>query len=68
MIALVLVYCLVSDGSVCMEKRPVLEGELTPEACLMTAQKYAVAFVAEHPQWRFAGWRCEMDVPRQDQS
>jgi hypothetical protein len=68
MIALVLVYCLVADGSVCMEKRPVLSEELTPEACMMTAQKYAIPFVAEHPQWRLAGWRCEVNVPRQDES
>jgi hypothetical protein len=66
MIELVLVYCLVADAKTCVEKRPVFEEELTQQVCLMDAERYAIAYVNEHPEWRLAGWRCEIGVPRQD--
>ena len=38
----------------------------TQQVCLMDAERYAIAYVNEHPEWRLAGWRCEIGVPRQD--
>jgi hypothetical protein len=66
MIELVLVYCLISDSHTCIEKRPAFEVEMTPQSCLMDAERYAIDYVEAHPEWRLAGWRCEIDVPRQD--
>ncbi|HLY55186.1 MAG TPA: hypothetical protein VKS60_06495 [Stellaceae bacterium] len=64
MIELVLVYCMVADPTRCMEQRPVFEDPLTPVSCMMTAQKVAVDYVNEHPQWQFSRWRCEIDKPK----
>jgi hypothetical protein len=64
MIELVLVYCLVSDPANCVEQRPVFEDPLTAMSCMMTAQRVAVDYVREHPQWQFNRWRCEVDKPK----
>jgi len=33
---------------------------------MMTAQFVAQQYVRDHPDWRMAGWRCEMNVPRRN--
>ncbi len=66
MLEMVLVYCLVADPENCIEQRPVFEDPLTPMACMMTAQRVALDYVREHPQYQFARWRCELDKPRSE--
>jgi len=61
-IQLVLVYCLVASANTCIE---ALEQPLTPFACMMNAQFVARQYVTEHPEWRLASWRCEVNVPAQ---
>ncbi|HVJ54097.1 MAG TPA: hypothetical protein VM689_16640 [Aliidongia sp.] len=68
MIELVLVYCLVADADRCIEQRPVFEEPLSGMACMMTAQRVALQYVAEHPDYKLSGWRCELDKPRQDRA
>jgi hypothetical protein len=68
MIELVLVYCLVADAKSCMEQRPVFEEPLSGMACMINAQRMALQYVAEHPEWQLSGWRCEKDKPRQDRA
>jgi hypothetical protein len=63
MIELVLVYCMVADPSRCMEQRPAFEDPLSPAACMMSAERLAVDYVKDHPDWQFARWRCEIDKP-----
>lgn len=64
MIQLVIVYCLIAHSETCVEARPAFEQPLTPMSCMMNAQFVAQQYVDQHPQWRLAGWRCEMNVPR----
>jgi hypothetical protein len=64
MIELVLVYCLSADPDRCTEQRPIFEEPLSGMACMMNAQKVALNYVAEHPEWHLARWRCEIDKPR----
>jgi len=63
MTALVLVFCLQAAPEACMEQRPV--DDLSLRACLTRGQDYASAWLAEHPNWHLARWRCEHNVPRQ---
>ena len=63
MTALVLVFCLQSTPSACTEQRPA--EALSLLACLMRGQQYAAEWLAEHPKWMLARWRCEQNVPRQ---
>ena len=65
-IQLVIVYCLIANAANCMEARPAFERPLTPMSCMMNAQLLAQQYVAEHPEWRLARWRCELNVPRQN--
>ena len=61
---MVLVYCLVAHPDKCTEQRPVFEEPLTGMACMMGAQQAAQQYVAEHPEWQLARWRCEIDKPK----
>ena len=63
MTALVLVFCLQSPPSACAEQRPA--EALSLQACLVHGQQYAAEWLAEHPKWMLARWRCEQNVPRQ---
>lgn len=64
--ALVLVLCLQASPSSCVEQRPW--GDMSPMECVLRGQVYAADWLADHPKWRFARWRCEVDVPRQEGS
>jgi hypothetical protein len=66
MIELVLVYCLSADTTSCIEKRLPMEDFPTPAACTMGAQLRAQEYLADHPKYMLKGWRCEVNVPRQD--
>jgi hypothetical protein len=47
----------------CTEQRPL--ADLSPQACLVRGQQYAIEWLSEHPKWMLLGWRCEHNVPRQ---
>jgi hypothetical protein len=66
MTALVLVFCLQSMPTSCTEQRPA--EDLSPQACLVHGQQYAVEWLSEHPKWTLSGWRCEHNVPRQQRA
>jgi hypothetical protein len=59
MISLVLVFCLFTSPTDCQEVRPVLEQELSPTTCVVEGQQIALDWLAGHPKWTLAGWRCE---------
>ena len=63
MTALVLVFCLQSAPSSCVEQRPA--EDMAPLACVVRAQEYAANWLSDHPKWVLARWRCEQNVPRQ---
>ena len=63
MVHLVLVFCLVSDGDVCLERRPVSEALSSLPGCVVTAQPTAAQFLREHSAYRLASWRCEVGRP-----
>lgn len=65
MIELVLVYCLITDAHVCVEKTLPMEGFGSPVACVSDAQQKAQEFLRDHPKYKLSTWRCEVDVPKQ---
>jgi hypothetical protein len=65
-IQLVIVYCLIANANTCTEARPAFEQALTPMSCMMNAQLVGEQYVAAHPEWRMASWRCELNVPRRN--
>lgn len=67
MIELVLVYCLAGPPARCIEDRPFREESLTAMSCVMLAQQAAAQRGADHPGYRFAGWRCG-EPPRAKQA
>ena len=68
MVQLVLVYCLMSDGSACVENRPMTEYPLTPISCMVEAQPMASDFLRAHPKYHLASFRCEIDKPVEKQA
>jgi hypothetical protein len=48
----------------CQEERPQLEG-MSLTACMVQGQQIAQEWLADHPKWMLAGWRCEQNIPRQ---
>ncbi len=64
MIELVVVYCLAADPKQCVEQHSPLDSPL-PMTCMVAGQQQAAAYVWEHPKYRLARWRCEVDVPKQ---
>ncbi len=65
MIELVIVYCLASDQTQCVEKRDPDASYPDPVACMVSAELSAQSYLEEHPKWRLARWRCEVNVPKQ---
>ncbi len=65
MIALVLVYCLSSQPTHCVERREPLGPEASAMQCTMSAQIVAQEYVDEHPTYRLSAWRCEVNKPEQ---
>jgi hypothetical protein len=45
----------------CSDERPVLE-DMNPMACVVEGQQVAAEWVADHPKWMLARWRCEQGV------
>jgi hypothetical protein len=59
-VQLVLIYCLSKDALSCVERRPVLDVDPSPMACMMAAQPLAAQYLEEHPAYRLNSWRCEI--------
>ena len=60
MVQLVLIYCLISNGNACIERRPMLEDIDGISICMMAGPPNAAQFVSLHPTYRLARWRCEV--------
>jgi len=58
MAQLVLVFCLMASPDSCQEERPFLS-PMPLAACLVEGQIYAREWLADHPKWSLARWRCE---------
>ncbi len=65
MVQLVLIYCLSKDALSCVERRPVLDLDPSPMACMMAAQPLAAQYLEEHPAYRLNSWRCEISNRRE---
>jgi hypothetical protein len=50
----------------CVERRDPFEDPPSAMACAVQAQRVAELYLAEHPLFRLASWRCEQDRPRED--
>lgn len=61
MVHLVLTVCLMAWQAHCSDERPVLE-DMTPTACMAVGQQVAAEWLADHPKWMLARWRCERGV------
>lgn len=61
LVQLVLVYCLAAEPSRCVERRPV-SAEPSPGlmACIAGAQPEAARWLAAHPDYVLARYRCEL--------
>ncbi len=68
MVQLVLVYCLMADSRACVEKRPMMELPLTAMSCLMDAEPMAADYLREHPAYKLASFRCEINKPVEKQA
>ena len=60
MVQLMLTFCLVADGTSCIEHRPILDGRTDLMNCLTLVQPLAAEFVRNHPAHRLASWHCEI--------
>lgn len=56
MIELVLTLCLSAAPADCRKERIPFDGSLL--GCLIAGQTAAAAWVAVHPKWHLAAWRC----------
>ena len=66
MVQLVLVFCMLASPNSCKEERPMLEG-MTLSRCMVQSQQIASTWLADHPNWSLARWRCENNIPKQKQ-
>ena len=57
MAELILVFCLATAPANCQEEKPAL-ADMSLMSCLVQGQQYAADWLAEHPKWTLAGWRC----------
>jgi len=65
MIVLVLVFCLSDTHDRCTEKRDAFAEFSSPLQCTMSAQGRAQEYLASHPRYMLARWRCEIDKPQE---
>ena len=59
MATLVLLFCLASNHTQCIERRPVYEEPMSMMACMVGGQRAAAEFLQLHPGWELVKWRCE---------
>jgi hypothetical protein len=65
MIELIIVYCLSTNTSVCIEKRVPMENFSSPMGCTMSGQLRAQQYLNDHPAFMLKSWRCEVNLPKQ---
>jgi hypothetical protein len=64
MVSLVLVACMLSWQSHCQEVRPEMP-DTTLVGCVVLGQQVAQEWLADHPKWALARWRCEQNKPKE---
>ena len=57
MVILVLLLCLESDPTRCVEHRPIIE-PLSVYTCAMHGQIIAADYLNKNPGWQLRKWRC----------
>ncbi len=57
MVELLFVACLSTDPEAC-ERRSLLYSDITPMTCMMGAQPALAEWIAGHPQYTIAEWKC----------
>jgi hypothetical protein len=62
MVQIVFVFCLLASPTQCQEKRAP-SASLSVMECIMDAQRQAQFWLADHPEWSLARWRCEAGAP-----
>jgi len=67
MVHMVLTFCMMAWQTHCTEERPYTE-TLSLIGCMVQGQQVAQDWLNDHPRWMLKGWRCEQNVPRQQQS
>ncbi len=65
MIELVLTVCAVTQPATCRDQKFLLNADVTPMQCSMTAPPYIAQWGVEHPQWLVRRWKCQ--YPRKDE-
>ncbi len=58
MIELIFIACMGTDPTSC-EERSLIYTDLTPMTCMMAAQPQLANWVATHPNWTVARWKCQ---------
>ena len=66
MATLILIFCLSSDQTHCVEQRPIYEEPLSMTTCMIRGQFAGAEYVRDHPEWRLAEWRCAIGLPRRE--
>ena len=59
MITLVVLYCLVSDPTSCVEDRPYIPEPLTMTSCPIAGMQLAAEYVTTHPKYVQTKIKCE---------
>ena len=58
MVEIVFVFCLLASPAQCQEQHSLSE-PLSLMECVVEGQQLAQNWLAEHPKWLLARWRCE---------
>jgi len=61
MVYLTLVFCLMSSPQHCQEQHPSSE-PVTLMECVLKGQTSAQYWLADHPKWILARWRCDSEL------
>jgi hypothetical protein len=58
MVQIVFVFCLLASPTQCQEQRAPSES-LSMMGCIVDGERLALFWLADHPKWTLARWRCE---------
>ncbi|HYB09109.1 MAG TPA: hypothetical protein VEJ16_05530 [Alphaproteobacteria bacterium] len=67
MVQIVFVFCLLASPAQCQEQRSPSGAQSVME-CVMDAQRLAQFWLADHPEWSLARWRCEGGAPPENRA
>jgi hypothetical protein len=65
MLELVLIYCMIGAPDRCIEQRVPMFGDSGIQ-CMIRGQTEASRYLATHPNWLLASWRCMASSAVQD--